>query len=94
MHADTALPPSDGQVRVHCRFFARYAEVLGRDSHEVRLPGGTTVGAAVRELRAQLPGGDALPAAPLAAVNRQHVDAAHVLADGDELALLPPLAGG
>jgi molybdopterin synthase catalytic subunit len=88
---EVVMPP---HVRVRCRFFARYAEVLGTATHDLRLPVGTTVGTAVRSLRASLPGGQALPEVPLAAVNLEHVDHEHVLADGDELALLPPLAGG
>jgi molybdopterin synthase catalytic subunit len=81
-------------VRVRFRFFARYAELVGTETHDLAIPAGTTVGAAVGTLREQLPGARALPDAPLAAVNLHHVDAAHVLMDGDELALLPPLAGG
>ena len=91
------MPQNDVQpphVRIRCRFFARYAEVLGTATHDLRLPAGSTVGAAVRSLREHLQGGQALPEVPLAAVNLEHVDHGHVLADGDELALLPPLAGG
>jgi molybdopterin synthase catalytic subunit len=82
------------QVRVRCRFFARYAEVLGTATHDLQVPRGATVGSAVQALRERLPGGQALPKVPLAAVNLEHVDLGHVLVDGDELALLPPLAGG
>ncbi len=81
-------------ITVHCRFFARYAEVLGRDSLELRLAAPASVADAVRELRTTLDRGAHLPERPLAAVNREHVPLEHALADGDELALLPPLAGG
>ena len=55
--------------------------------------------AAVRELDVVESGTEkALDRLPLrgdlAAVNLEHVDLGHVLVDGDELALLPPLAGG
>jgi len=36
----------------------------------------------------------ALPAQPLAALNLRHVRLDAPVSDGDELALLPPLAGG
>lgn len=82
------------QITVHCRFFARYAEVMGLEQHVLRAPRGVTVEEAVARLKQDLPAASRLPDHPMAAVNRAHVPARHVLADGDELALLPPLAGG
>ncbi len=35
-----------------------------------------------------------LPAEPVVAVNREYASLATALRDGDELALLPPVAGG
>ncbi len=81
-------------ITVECRFFARYAEVLGRDTLSLDLPEPATVADAVRALRGALPGGDILPEHPLAAVNREHTPPSGRLAHGDELAFLPPLAGG
>jgi molybdopterin converting factor small subunit len=42
----------------------------------------------------QVPAFAALPKQPLCAVNLAHVLPAHSLRDGDEVAILPPLAGG
>ena len=81
-------------VTVRCRLFARYAEVVGSEALDLEIPDGATVGDAVEALRARLGPGAQLPARPLAAVNREHAVWDRVLADGDELALLPPLAGG
>jgi len=81
-------------IAVHCRFFARYAEVLAREGLDLRVPAGTTVAQAIKRLRETLPGAHQLPEHPMTAVNRAHVHGRHVLGDGDELALLPPLAGG
>ncbi len=73
--------------------FASYAEALG--GREVTVP--VTAPCAAREivtaLRA-LPGGDRLPARPLVAVNHAWVDEAHVVHPGDEVAVIPPVAGG
>jgi molybdopterin converting factor small subunit len=41
-----------------------------------------------------MPGGDALPARPLLARNQAQAPADALLEDGDEVAVLPPLAGG
>ena len=81
-------------ITVECRFFARYAETLGRDVLPLELPASATVGDALRELRRVLPESHVLPQQPLTAVNRQHTPLTGRLAHGDELAFLPPLAGG
>ena len=73
--------------------FASYAEALGGPAIDVSLPGGATVDDLLRAVRA-LPGADALPPAPLVAVNLEYAPGHHVLAANDEVALIPPVAGG
>ena len=94
MHSREGRAATTATITVHCRFFARYAEALGRDELALEVPDGTTVADAVRRLRANLPKGELLPERPVAAVNREHAAPDTRLADGDEMALLPPLAGG
>lgn len=79
---------------VQVRFFARYAEVVGRSATAVSLTLPATVGDVVRLVREQLPGAGAIPERPLAAVNLKHVRLDAPVQDGDEVALLPPIAGG
>jgi len=79
---------------VQVRFFARYAELVGRSVTAVSLALPATMGDVVRVLREQLPGARALPERPLAAVNLKHVKLDAPVQDGDEVALLPPIAGG
>jgi molybdopterin converting factor small subunit len=81
-------------LRVRCRLFARYAEVVGREEVVVDLPADAVVADAVAALRAVVPQGALLPVRPLVAVNLRQVLPGERLKDGDELALLPPLAGG
>ena len=73
--------------------FASYADVLQRERVELTLPLGATVRDALAHLRA-LPGGAQLPPAPLVAVNLEYARTDAVLAPGDELAVIPPVAGG
>ena len=80
-------------IAVRVLLFASYSEVLGLDSLELTLENPATVEDALNWLRSQ-PGGDRLPAKPLCAVNLRHVHTSALLAPGDELAILPPLAGG
>jgi len=73
-------------VTVLC--FARYRELLGFDRREYPTAAGT-----LGDLLAD-PAFAALPANALLAVNRAFVDRAHLLQDGDEIALMPPVSGG
>jgi len=79
---------------VRVRFFARYAELMGRSEATVSLSLPATVGDVVRRLREEFPGAGALPERPLAAVNMKHVKLEAPVQSGDEVALLPPIAGG
>jgi molybdopterin synthase sulfur carrier subunit len=66
---------------------------LGFDSVDLSVEAPATVGDILERLRA-LPGGERLPPRPLCALNLTHVRADAPLSGGDELAILPPLAGG
>ncbi|HEU5465751.1 MAG TPA: MoaD/ThiS family protein [Gemmatimonadales bacterium] len=81
-----------GTVRI--RFFARYAELAGRSEGTLSVPLPATVSDVIQRIRDEWPGTSALPAQPLAALNLRHVRLDAPVADGDELAFLPPLAGG
>lgn len=85
---------ADRDVTVTCRLFGRYAEVLGVEVVTLELSGGATATDAIAALRSRLARGDLLPERPLIAINQHHALPNAALADGDELALLPPLAGG
>lgn len=81
------------RLTVRVLLFAAYAESLGAETLEVTVSSPATIGGVVHQLRA-LPGGRHLPPKPLCARNLVHADAADAVADGDEIAILPPLAGG
>ena len=84
------------QPVIHIRFraFARYAELLGGETFAVELHQPATVADAVTALRSQVAAAARLPAKPLVAIDLEHVLPDRALVDGEELSLLPPLAGG
>lgn len=84
----------DGTLTVRVRVFARYAELLGGDAFAFEVPRPATVGDVIKWLRSRVPNGHLLPERPMVALNLEHVHANRRLTDGDELALLPPVAGG
>ena len=73
--------------------FARYAELLGAECVELPAAGPSSVSEVLDRVRT-LPGGSALPQSILCAVNLRQATASDLVAPGDEVALLPPLAGG
>ena len=83
-----------GVLSVRVRLFGRYAELAGRAELEVSVPAPATVADVVRCVRAAAPGAAALPERPLAAVTLRHARLDAAVQAGDEVALLPPLAGG
>lgn len=78
-------------IHVHVRLFASVAERLGTRSLALELPGGTTAGQLLALLTQT--GGDLLSHCTVA-VDRQAVSADHVLREGVEIAILPPVSGG
>lgn len=79
---------------VSVRFFARYAELAGCDSSAVSVSTPATVADVIAKVRDLFPGTQAMPARPLAALNRRQVKLDAPVGDGDEVALLPPISGG
>lgn len=74
-------------------FFASYADVFGRGRMEMEVPNGSTVGELLRHLHSLDPE-RRLPPAPLVAVNERYARPDQVLRHGDEVAVIPPVAGG
>ena len=81
-------------VRIRLLLFARYAEVVGVEACDLVLPASATVADALAEFRLRHPRASVLPSRPLCARNHSQVTMDDQVGDGDELALLPPLAGG
>lgn len=73
--------------------FAHYRELVPSPSVEIEVRTGATVREAIARLRA-MPGWEDLPEEPTVAVNREYSKPDRELHAGDELALIPPVAGG
>lgn len=73
--------------------FASYADALGATSLDVELPRRPTVTEIVAAVRSRA-GAARIPATPLVAVNCHYADGDQVVEEGDEVALIPPVAGG
>ena len=83
-----------GAVQVQVRLSAPLAQMAGSARFVVHLGEGATVGDLRRRLAMQQPVLDPGLARALALVRGAHAGADQVLAHGDEVALLLPVAGG
>lgn len=81
-------------MRVRVLFFALYRDLVGTGELELELPAGATAGALVRVVRERGGGFARIPPDPVLAVNHEYASPAVALRDGDEVAFLPPVAGG
>lgn len=73
--------------------FASYADAFGASTVSVSVPDSPTVADVVSALRG-LPGGHVLPATPLVAIDRAYSRGASAVHPGQEIAVIPPVAGG
>lgn len=80
-------------IEVRTLFFGVYGEMAGEREGSTRLPAQSTVSDLIDVLRGSR-GLDWLPERVVVAVNQRYAESWTPLADGDEVALIPPVAGG
>ena len=80
-------------MTVRVLLFASYAEAVGQNELMLELADGSVVADVVSRVR-EMAGGRALPPAPLLAVNASYSTPGAAVRSGDEVAIIPPVAGG
>jgi molybdopterin converting factor subunit 1 len=81
-------------MRVTIRLFARLREIAGAAELERDLPDGATVRDVWELLASEFPGVEGHEASVSSAVNAEYTRMSAKVADGDEVAFLPPVSGG
>ncbi len=81
-------------MQVEVRLFALLRELVGSEKVTVEVPAGGTVADVWKRLEEEHPELRAFRASRLFAVNGDYAADHRSLDDGDEVAVLPPLAGG
>lgn len=93
-----AAAPESAPVRVTVLFFARARDEFGVPQLELEFPAGSSVSAVRSALLKRTPSSAALFATPGTCIARNcdavEDEASEVLADGDELSVIPPVSGG
>ena len=80
-------------MTIRVLLFASYADAYGAPVLPLELDAGSRVRDVLSTVRAR-PWASHLPPAPLVAVNAEYAELDQTLADGDEVAIIPPVAGG
>ena len=81
-------------MRVRVRLFARLREIAGASEIERDVPPGATLGVVWDQLAAEFPAMAPYRGSISAAVNADYSRMTAKVADGDEVAFLPPVSGG
>ena len=81
-------------IAVRTRLFARLRELAGTDGENVELPAGSTVADVYDALRKLHPNLDVNRESVRAALNAEFAGWEAAVADGDEVAFIPPVSGG
>jgi len=81
-------------VRVTVKLFARLRDIAGTPELTREVASGATVGSLWQQLATEFPEIASYERSISTAVNADYARRNHVLADGDEVAFLPPVSGG
>jgi molybdopterin converting factor small subunit len=90
----SGMTETTASVTLTVQFLARYAELVGTESTTITLRAPATVAHVLGAVRSRFPGARQIPDRPLCALNLAQVQLSTNVSNGDELALLPPVAGG
>jgi molybdopterin converting factor small subunit len=80
-------------MKVRVRLFAQYREWAGQEEFDMELPPGASAQDLISRVRS-VPLLQQVPVLPAIAINQVYAPLSTRLQDGDEIALIPPVAGG
>jgi molybdopterin synthase sulfur carrier subunit len=81
-------------VKIRLLFFAVLRDITGSGERQMDVADGTRPADIWATLRAEYPQLASYTTPPLAAINEEYAGHDTLLRDGDELAFIPPVAGG
>jgi len=85
---------AEGKIKITALLFGQAREMAGAQSITLELDQPATVASAFAKLKSLHPKLAAMERSLMFAVNEEYASASHALAEGDNLAILPPVSGG
>lgn len=79
---------------IRVSYFAIYQELMQKDSEEVQVRDGLSVGQLFQMLTSHLKNQERLLTSTVFAINSDYAAVETVLKDGDEVVFIPPVSGG
>lgn len=79
---------------VNVKLFAGLQGLVGKRDVDLALPPGATIGLLRDRMVEEYPVLEAFISTLVCSVNEEMVESDHVLADGEKVELIPPIAGG
>lgn len=81
-------------MKVHLLYFAVLRDITGTSATDLEVPEGTRAADVWQRLRNEYRGLAGYSQPPMTAINESYASPESILRDGDELAFIPPVAGG
>ena len=81
-------------MKVRLLFFAVLRDIIGCTTEELAIESGTTPNDVWQSLRRAHPPLQSYAQPPMVAINQEYARPDQALREGDELAFIPPVAGG
>lgn len=81
-------------MKIKTRYFAIVREALGTSEEIRELPDGATAGDLLAQIAGEVPRLASLKRMAMLMVNQEYVEPSHLLRDGDEFVIIPPVSGG
>ena len=82
------------KMRVRVLFFGQLKDVVGRSSEDIELPDGATLATVFNRYASEFPRVRQMAGSIATARNHEFANLQTALADGDEVAFMPPVSGG
>jgi molybdopterin converting factor subunit 1 len=79
---------------IHVRLFAGLHDLVGKRDLVLAMPAGATIGQLRDRLGEEYPIVQPFLTTLVCAVDEEYVPPEHVLSEGDDVALIPPISGG
>lgn len=88
------MHPIQQMIEIKVNFFSYFKDLTGCEATRIDLEEGATLEQAMEMVREKFPKLESMKRSTLVAVGLEYVATDHVLSEGEEISLFPPVQGG